>query len=206
MHVSGYVDEPRFHNDAEDTLGLLRATIGVQPDDVILEIGCGVGRIGRVLAPFVKEWIGCDVSANMLRHASRRLTGIANTRLQEISGFDLGPIPDGSVDAAYCTAVFMHLEEWDRYSYVLEAFRVLKPGGRFFCDNAGLETEQGWRMFEEGRRLFSPDQRPPQISKCSTEPEIETFLRRAGFTDVRVSHRQDLWVFGWGAKPQRGAA
>ncbi len=202
LHVCGYVDELRFCNDAEDTLGLLRGTIGLRADDVVLEIGCGVGRLGRVMAPFVKEWIGCDVSSNMLRHAQRRLLGLANTRLVEISGYDLRPIPDSSVDAVYCTAVFMHLEEWDRYSYVLEAMRMLKPGGRFYCDNADLESEQGWRMFEEGRR-FRPDERPPQISKCSTVPEIETFLKRAGFKDVRVERRQNLWVYGWAVKPEQ---
>ena len=61
-----------LHRDAEATLDILRATVGVQPADIVLEIGCGVGRVGRILAPFVREWIGCDVSTNMLRQAERR--------------------------------------------------------------------------------------------------------------------------------------
>ena len=125
LYVAGYTDEEKFHADAEDTIDILRETVGVRPDDVFLEIGCGVGRVGRVLAPLVKEWIGCDVSANMLKLAGRRLLGIPNTRLQEISGYDLQPIPDGAVDVVYTTVVFMHLEEWDRYNYILEAMRVL---------------------------------------------------------------------------------
>src|SRR3954468_22284986 len=77
--VSGYTDEEQFHADAEDTIDILRETVGVRPDDVFLEIGCGVGRVGRVLSPFVKEWIGCDVSPNMLRLAGRRVLGPPNT-------------------------------------------------------------------------------------------------------------------------------
>ena len=132
--VSGYTDEDKFHADAEDTVDILRDTVGVKPADVFLEIGCGVGRVGRVLSPFVREWVGCDVSSNMLRLAGRRLLGLSNIRLQEISGYDLQPIPDNSIDVVYTTVVFMHLEEWDRYNYILEAKRVLKPGGKMILE------------------------------------------------------------------------
>lgn len=199
--VSGHTDEEKFHADAEDTLDILRRTVGIRARDTFLEIGCGVGRVGRVLSPFVQEWIGCDVSANMLRLAGRRLFGLENTRLVEISGFDLQPIADASVDVVYCTVVFMHLEEWDRFGYMREALRVLKPGGRIYCDNVDLASEQGWAVFEESAR-FAPNLRPAQISKCSTKPEMETLLKRAGFADVQVAGRLDFWVYGWGRKPE----
>jgi len=202
LHVSGYTDEVRFLESADHTADILRHTVGVRRSDVVLEIGCGVGRVGGVLAPFVREWIGCDVSANMLQIAGRRLLGLENTRLQEISGYDLQPIADASIDVVYTTVVFMHLEEWDRYNYVLEAYRALKPGGRFYCDNVDLASSAGWQVFEESRRHFQPQARPPQISKCSTQPEIETFLKQAGFIDVRVEGRSDFWVNGWGTKPE----
>ena len=200
MVVAGHTDEEKFHEDAEDTLDTLRETVGIKPEDTFLEIGCGVGRVGRVLSPFVKEWIGCDVSANMLGLAGRRLLGLTNTRLQEISGYDLRPVADNSVDVVYTTVVFMHLEEWDRYNYVREAMRVLRPGGRFYCDNVDLASPRGWAVFEESLR-FPPGERPAQISKCSTQPELEAFLKHAGFADVRVAGRLDFWAYAWGVKP-----
>jgi ubiquinone/menaquinone biosynthesis C-methylase UbiE len=205
LYVSGYTDEDKFHADAEDTADVLRETVQVHETDIFLEIGCGVGRVGRVLAPFVQRWIGCDVSANMLRIAGRRLLGIPNTQLQEISGYDLHPIPDASIDVVYTTVVFMHLDEWDRYNYILEAMRVLKPGGRFYCDNVDLSTSAGWAVFEESRSRFKPNQRPPQISKCSTKDEIAAFLRHAGFANINVANRLDFWAYGWGIKPVSAA-
>lgn len=202
-YVAGHDDRDQHWEDTDGTLQLLRATIGLNPDDVFLEIGCGVGRVGRSLAPLVKTWIGCDVSANMLRIASRCLLGLENVRLVEISGHDLSPVPDASVDAVYTTVVFMHLDEWDRYNYMLEALRVLKPGGRFYCDNVNMADDLGWAMFDEVRTKFPSSERPTHSSKCSTVPEIETYFRRAGFEDWHVATRP-MWIYGWGRKPAAG--
>jgi SAM-dependent methyltransferase len=200
FYVSGYDDEFKAWSDTEDQMELLRTTVGIGSDDVFLEIGCGVGRIGRMLAPFVKEWVGCDVSAKMLEFARRRTLGLGNVRLQEISGYDLKPIPDASIDVVYSMVVFMHLDEWDRYNYVLEAMRVLKPGGRFYCDNANIDDDLGWKIFEGVRTGFPNGQRPAHASRCSSVPELQTFLRRAGFIDRHVATRP-VWVYGWGRKP-----
>ena len=200
FYVSGCDDEGTAWAATEDQLQLLRSTVGVRAEDVFLEIGCGVGRIGRMLAPFVKEWIGCDVSAKMLEFARRRLLGLENARLQEVSGYDLRPIGDASIDVVYSMVVFMHLDEWDRYNYVLEAMRVLKPGGRFYCDNANIADPLGWEIFEGVRTKFVPAERPAHASRCSSIPEIETYLHRAGFIDCHVETRP-VWVYGWGRKP-----
>lgn len=198
LHVAGYTDEKQLKASTDITIEMLRITVGIKPDDTFLEIGCGVGRVGQYLAPKVRRWIGCDVSENMLGHARQRLAGLSNVELVPISGYDLKPIPDGSVDAVYCTVVFMHLEEWDRYAYVQEAFRILKPGGRFFCDNANLESEEGWKVFTASAS-FPPQNRPQHLSRCSTVPEIATYLKRAGFRDVQTI-TPGVWVVGWGVK------
>ncbi|MFN5560147.1 MAG: hypothetical protein ACK5CF_05250, partial [Opitutaceae bacterium] len=39
IYVSGYDDEDQLHATMEDTLGILRQTVGIRPDDVFLEIG-----------------------------------------------------------------------------------------------------------------------------------------------------------------------
>ncbi len=198
LHVAGYTDEQKLKEATDITIEMLRITVGIKPEDIFLEIGCGVGRVGQHLAPRIRRWIGCDVSENMLGHARQRLAGQNNVELVPISGYDLRPIPDASVDVVYCTVVFMHLEEWDRYAYVKEAYRILKPGGRFFCDNANLESEEGWKVFLSSA-AFPPDRRPQHLSRCSTAPEISTYLRRAGFKDVQTI-LPGVWVVGWGTK------
>ena len=80
----------------------------------------------------------------------------------------------------------MHLDEWDRYAYVLEAKRMLRPGGRLLVDNFTLTTDAGWDVFEGVRRSF-PRKRPPFVSKASTPDELRAYLTRAGFDDVCTS-------------------
>jgi ubiquinone/menaquinone biosynthesis C-methylase UbiE len=198
LHVIGDVGENEIRATAQETRKILESSVGIRPDDVILEIGCGIGRAGQVMAPLCKQWIGCDVSVNMLKHAKRRLKSCNNVKLIEISGFDLSPIPNASIDLVYCTVVFMHLDEWDRYNYILEAYRVLRPGGRIFVDNFNLCSTEGWNVFEIHRQHY-PRYRPPHIGKSSTPQEIEVYLKRAGFQQIKIQE-QGTWVRGLGTK------
>lgn len=198
VSIWGSADPEQFRKAGEDTRDLLIECVGVHPEDIILEIGAGIGRVGEALAPLCKEWIGTDVSENMLAHLRRRLARFTNVRTVALTGYDLGPIPSESVDLVYCTVVFPHLDEWERYDYVREAFRVLKPGGRLQVDNFNLLTDEGWAVFETSRS-YPPWDRPAHISKSSTPQELEAYLRRAGFQDIRQKEA-GTWIITHGRK------
>jgi ubiquinone/menaquinone biosynthesis C-methylase UbiE len=204
MAVSGDVDEDNYKRTGQHTVGMLQDCVGIRPDDVVLEIGAGVGRVGAFLAPQCRQWIGTDVSENMIKHMKRRLSGFKNVRIIETNGFDLRSVGDQSIDVVYCTVVFMHLEQWDRYNYISEGFRVLKPGGRMLVDNVNLACDEGWKFFEMVRTL-PPGERPPQISVASTPQELETYFRRAGFSDIQQKE-SSLWIITYGIKPVSGDA
>jgi len=199
-HVGGSEREEDLRNTGVVTRDVLSRTVGIRPEDTFLEIGCGVGRVGQMLAPLVKQWIGCDVSPNMIAHARTRLQAFGNVRFVEISGYDLTPIPNASVDVVYCTVVLMHLDEWDRYNYVLEARRILRPGGRVFIDNFSICSDEGWAVFETHRTQVAPHDRAPHMSKSSTPQELETYLRRAGFEQVQGIAEGQM-IHYWGIKP-----
>jgi ubiquinone/menaquinone biosynthesis C-methylase UbiE len=185
--VAGTADEAELDRSGQSSaLDIARET-GLTSSDRVLEIGCGVARIGQRMAALCREWVGADVSVNMLRHAKAACAAVSvnNVDFFHLNGSDLTGIPDASFDVVYCTAVFMHLEEWDRYRYVREAWRVLKPGGRIYFDNVSLISDEGWRQFDALVR-YDPAARPPNISKASTPEELRTYAMRAGFTDIKV--------------------
>ncbi len=204
MHVSGTEDETVFETSGAGTAGFLLDNVGIESTDIVLEIGCGVGRVGKHLAGRCRRWIGADVSPHMLEFAAERLRDFPNVEFIELSGNDLQPLDNNSIDVVYCTVVFMHLESWDRYGYVEEAFRVLRPGGKLYVDNVNLCSDAGWSIFETHRQ-FPLSRRPDHITVCSTPEELREYLRRAGFEHLQSRPGEEL-ISVWGQKPNFGNA
>jgi len=197
--VAGHAEEEQLNQSALVTIDVLKRYVGINPGDVILEIGCGVGRVGKILSSQCAQWIGTDISGNMIKYAAERLAGIDNIKLIELSTVGLSEIADNSVDLVYCTVVFMHLYEWDRYRYVLEAFRILKPGGRCFFDNVDITSAHGWQVFMESFS-YDIDKRPARMSMISTGGELKTYALKAGFKAVQVHRWDNAWVGVTGVK------
>ena len=200
LSVAGHTDEATLELTGRGFIDTLRSTVGVGRDDVVLEIGCGIARVGRPLSLECLHWFGADISPVMLGHAAARLGDRPNTTLVELATVGLQEFPRDAFDLVYCTIVFMHLFEWDRYRYVEEAFRVLRPGGRCYFDNFSLDSGHGWNVFTEGAR-YPLERRPAHLSMSSSREELGTYLRRAGFADVRVHDLPNELIAATGRKP-----
>lgn len=183
--VAGSIDLDTYRESGQTTADDIAREVGLQPSDRVLEIGCGTGRVGRWLAERCATWTGTDVSRRMIDHATEAVAGFRNVSFVLLNGYDLSGVDDESQHVVYSSAVFCHLDEWDRYRYVKEAYRVLRPGGRIWFDNINLLSEVGWDIFEELSK-YEPAGRPPRISKTSTPDELECYAKRVGFVDVRV--------------------
>ena len=197
-HVTGQATEEQLREcGLQDAQKIIHRT-KISSNDIVLEIGCGVGRLGYPIAQFCKQWIGCDVSSNMIGFATERLKDKTNVRFIELSGNDLSGIDSNSVNAVYCSVVFMHLEEWDRYNYVKEAYRVLKKGGRIYIDNFNLDSDEGWEIFL-AHHAFPLEERAAHISKSSNKLEFKVFLKRVGFSKVKFFTENQI-IIGTGFK------
>lgn len=200
-YVAGHNDTKEFERSAEVTRQILNDTVKINEDDVFLEIGCGIGRVGKALAPHIKHWIGSDISSGMIKQASDYLEGTENKSLHILEDCSLKQFANESVDVVYCTVVFMHLLEWDRYKYIKESMRILKPGGRIYFDNVDITTDHGWKVFTDGFTIPSND-RPPHISMVSSADELITYGQRAGYKKTRIHKWGGAWVALTGEKPQ----
>ncbi len=66
-------------------------------------------------------------------------------------------------------------------------------------DNVNLTSDDGWAFFEQHRATPAAN-RPPQMSKTSTPQELETYFKRAGFTEIQQKEI-GLWIVTFGVKP-----
>lgn len=149
------------------------ANLGLPPDSVCLEIGCGQGAgtllINRYLG--CKRVIGVDIDPDMIESAKKYLSrppGWAKdirTDNIELLCQDAAELafPDDYFDAAFLFGVLDHIKDWPRV--IREVFRVLKGDGVF--------------SFEEFLLKKSAEKRLGHVS--ITEQEIVEVLTAAGF-------------------------
>jgi SAM-dependent methyltransferase len=158
----------------------------------VLDIGCGIGRIERYVAPRVRELWAVDVSGEMIRRAGERLSSFANVHLREVGNREyLAAFPDGRFDLVFSFLVLQHLEKEDAFLYMRDAFRVLRAGGVFLTQFPNLLSSTYSRAFLDG--VAVADRSPGRV-RASTEPEVRHTLGLAGFEIT------DLWYGGHGER------
>jgi SAM-dependent methyltransferase len=125
-------DERAFWLGGEESLGRLLAALGAPPvqDQVVVDIGCGIGRLTRPLARDAARVIALDVSSEMLSEARSLNQHLDNVEWVHGDGRSLQPVPDASVDACISHVVFRHIPDPAiTLGYIREMGRVLRPGG-----------------------------------------------------------------------------
>jgi SAM-dependent methyltransferase/uncharacterized protein YbaR (Trm112 family) len=152
-----------FQNMVE--LPLFTRHLRVGPDDVVLDLGCGTGRLTRMLYRRAARVIALDFAWEALVALRRSLqaAGRAKVDLVQASATCL-PLRPHSVDAVASAQVLTHIPH-DREAALAGMAVALKPGGRFACTVHNCSRRVA-REFPTGERLgesvymkfFRPDE------------------------------------------------
>jgi arsenite methyltransferase len=173
-----------------------RAAIGARPGERGLDIGCGPGFLACELAGDVSATghiIGVDISRDMIALACEQAVAAG---LAPRVGFARGsatalPFRGSSFDFVVGAQVLLYVATIE--SALLEAARVLRPGGRLVIVDTDWDAcvwltsnrERHRRIMDARRHLFVHDDVPRRLP---------ALLRGAGFhlQDVRVIPIMDL--------------
>ena len=126
----------------------------ITKNDIVLELGCGFGRVLKRLCPAVFAAVGIDIAGPSLDLADKLLGGVPNYRLCLMNAADL-EFPDGFFDVVVCIQNGISAFHMEPGELVKEAVRVTAKGGRvFFSSYSDRFWEDRLRWFylqsEEG--------------------------------------------------------
>jgi ubiquinone/menaquinone biosynthesis C-methylase UbiE len=163
------------HAQGED-LGQLVAFLDPQSDDVVLDLGCGVGHTLRRVAPLVRSAIGADATAGMLEGARTLMTreGIGNVTLVVTTAEAL-PFPDATFDGVVCRLAAHHFADVPRA--FAEVARVLRPGGRFVLSDSYAPDDTALDRWVNTLEAL----RDPSHVRAQTVSEWRASVESAGF-------------------------
>jgi ubiquinone/menaquinone biosynthesis C-methylase UbiE len=147
----------------------------VSPDSVVLDLGCGIGRVDKYLSPYCKRLCGVDVSDRMLALAKKRLTGIPNVELYRNNGRDLSQFRDETFDLIVALLLFHHLDRQDAKIYLGEIIRVLKQDGKGYLQFPNRLSPHFSSEKMEKRRYDIAR------TRWYTESQVVTLLQEVGF-------------------------
>jgi arsenite methyltransferase len=154
----------------------------LRPGDVVLDLGSGGGidvlLSARRVAPGGKAY-GLDMTDEMLAVAreNQRRSGIENVEFLK-GEIEHIPLPDASVDVIISNCV-INLSA-DKRRVLSEAFRVLKPGGRFAVSDIVTRGE----LPEFARRSLA--MWAGCVAGALDEQEFLSLLREVGFVDASI--------------------
>lgn len=154
---------------------------------VLLEIGPGGGRFTEVLLPQCRELIAADTSRTMLRILRSRFEGgERQPRVLHLDGRGLMTLASESVDAVFSYDVFVHLEHWDFFRYLLEIRRVLRADGKAIIHHANTFSPLGWEKFLLDVETCAGRPRAAFAFSVMTPELMAAFCARADLEVARV--------------------
>lgn len=162
-----------LHVSESEVEAAMRASLGLGPYKLCLDLGTGTGRILELFHDRYERGIGFDTSPAMLAYARAKLSRGGLTRAAVRYG-DLYHLmlPNGVADAVVMHQVLHYLS--DPAAAIAEAARVLAPGGRLLIVDFAPHSLEFLREVHAHERLgFANGQVRQWLAAAGLEP-LET--------------------------------
>ncbi|HXY24198.1 MAG TPA: class I SAM-dependent methyltransferase [Candidatus Acidoferrum sp.] len=172
--------------------------VSVDPQDTILDVGCGGGRtISKLAAKAAQGKVyGVDYSEESIAASKRTNALLIEMRRVEIRHGSVSQLPFSDAMFDLVTGVETHFWWPDLPGDMREVFRVVKPGGKLILIAEvykGAQTTVS-KLAEKYAPLTG-------MKMLSVEEHRELFAN-AGYLDIEVvEERSKGWICAFGAKP-----
>ncbi len=156
---------------------------GLQPNSCVVDIGCGSGRLANALKEMPElSYMGFDVVPSLVAYAEK-ISARKDWKFFTATDFRI-PMPDESVDYVTAFSVFTHLRHEETFLYLVEASRVLKPGGKILFSFLDFSVPPHWTVFESNIRNVHDADMP--LNQFMDKQSILTWCEHLPFTALRI--------------------
>ena len=198
-----------FQKIGQEFLGHFVQLGGLVAEDVVLDVGCGVGRMALPLTRVLSGsgcYEGFDIAHEEIAWCQKHITTrFPAFRFQHVDLFNSVynpggvlqpstfrfPYADQTFSFVFLTSVFTHLLPPELTHYAEEIARVIRPGGRVLVTFFLLNNESR-RLIEEGQSTLpfkhnvggalTTDPRKPESAVAYDQDEVRALFERLGFT------------------------
>jgi SAM-dependent methyltransferase len=203
----------------EDFLGMAYRLLGqcvnhagLRPDDRVLDVGCGAGRLAYALTSYLSlsgSYDGFDARSDFIDsargaiierfpHFSFRAVPVRNALYNAEGAEDAAefefPYPAESFDLVCAISVFQHNRPPAIRRYLREIFRVLRPDGRclitcFLLNPDRLEVDKRASSLNFVHPLngsWAADRDLPEIGIAHEQSAVHEWVRGSGLACVRL--------------------
>lgn len=179
----------------------------VRPNEKVLDIGCGSGRLYKLFRGKEIKYFGIDFAEKLIKIARERysspkeLKGATPPVFLVANALRL-PFGDNFFDKVFSIAVLYHIPSQEkRLLFLRETRRVLKPGGELFLTVWNLWQIKylplilKWTLFKllgltkiDFWDIFVPSHGIIRYYHCFRKKELEDLAREAHFTNIKIEY------------------
>lgn len=179
--------EAGWKESLKDAQGLLLRLADAQPGWHVVDLACGTGLVSLPLARAVGATghvLATDISQNMIERVRQAASEQHLTRLDAVRADAecLDMLPDASVDLVTCALGLMYVA--DPGKALIEALRVLKPGGRAVFAVWGERSRCGWAEIFPIVDARVSSEVCPLFFRLGTGAVLAREMAEAGFVDI----------------------
>lgn len=165
---------------SDEAAEALARAASLTPGARVLDLAAGTGRVAIPFTSLGCRVVALDLARPMLDELKKKSTSSAIPRVIGVG--ERLPFADGRFDAVVIARLLYLVPDWEEL--LVEALRVLVPGGRILHEWSNGDTDEEWvQIREKIRAMFEAEGvANPFHPGVRSEDEVEAFLGRKGMT------------------------
>ncbi len=209
-----FIGSGDFTNQGTRILKQMKELGGLKPDDRVLDVGCGIGRLAVPLTQYLStngSYEGFDIVKSGIRWCLKHIhpscpnfnfkhvdlkNDLYNLKTETKAKDFVFPYNNEEFDFVFLTSVFTHMLPEDVEGYLSQIYRVLKNGSICFCTFFILNEESkklmnasdGIRFNLNFGNYYLHDINVKEANVAFDEDYLKTLFTTGGFTVNRISY------------------